>query len=62
MENKVINLLGVDYTEEKIQVLIDYLNHMEREMGPMSRTGSIIEYVIKSQQVRIKKYRVRWMT
>ena len=51
MENKVINLLGVDYTEEKIQVLIDYLNHMEREMGPMSRTGSIIEYVIKSQQV-----------
>lgn len=51
MENKVINLLGVDYTEEKIQVLIDYLNHMEREVGPMSRTGSIIEYIIKSQQV-----------
>jgi hypothetical protein len=51
MENKVISLLGVDYTEEKIQVLIDYLNHMEREVGPMSRTGSIIEYIIKSQQI-----------
>ena len=51
MENKVINLLGVDYTEEKIQVLIDYLNHMEREMGPLSRIDSLIAYMIKSQQV-----------
>lgn len=51
MENKVISLLGVDYTEEKIQVLIDYLNHMEREVGPVSRIDSIIEYIIKSQKV-----------
>lgn len=51
MENKVISLLGVDYTEEKIQVLIDYLNHMEREVGPVSQTNSIIEYIAKSQKV-----------
>lgn len=48
---KTINMLGVDYTEEKIQVLIDYLNHMERQMAPLSRIDSLIEYMIKSQQV-----------
>lgn len=51
MNNKVINLLGVDYTEEKILVLINYLNHMTRTMGPMSRTDSIIEYIKRSEQV-----------
>lgn len=48
---KTINMLGVDYTEEKIQVLSNYLNHMNSQMGPLSRMDSLIEYMIKSQQV-----------
>ena len=48
---KAINMLGVDYTEEKIQVLSNYLNHMNSQMGPLSRMDSLIEYMIKSQQV-----------
>ncbi len=48
---KTINMLGVDYTEDKIQVLVDYINHMERTMGPISRIDSLVEYMIKSQKV-----------
>lgn len=48
---KTINMLGVDYTEEKIQVLSNYLDHMNSQMGPLSRMDSLIEYMIKSQQV-----------
>ena len=55
MENKVISLLGVDYTEEKIQVLINYINHMEDAVGAFDRKNeSIIEYMIKSQQASDK--------
>lgn len=48
---KTINLLGVDYTEDKIQVLINYVNYMEKTMGPISRIDSLVEYMIKSQKV-----------
>lgn len=48
---KTINMLGVDYTEDKIQVLVDYINHMEKTMGPISRIDSLVEYMIKSQKV-----------
>lgn len=51
MNNKVINLLGVDYTEERIQVLIDYLNHMTRTMGSINQVNSVVEYIAKSEQV-----------
>lgn len=48
---KAINMLGVDYTEEKIQVLKNYIEHMNSQMGPISRIDSLIEYMIKSKQV-----------
>ena len=48
---KTINMLGVDYTEDKIQVLVDYINHMEKTVGPISRIDSLVEYMIKSQKV-----------
>lgn len=47
---KTINMLGVDYTEDKIQVLIKYLHYMDQAMKPMSH-DSLIEYIAQEQRI-----------